>query len=144
MGHMNESWLIQQSARRVAVRYICYITYSYDYDDCLYRLIKLSTTGWLRVVDFLKLYVSFAEYNLFYRALLQKRPMILRRLLIVVTPYPLPLHVSWFINICHDLFICVTCRMQQTVRWADELMRNICIYMWHTWVMLRMKESCHI
>jgi len=31
--------------------------------------------------------VSFAEYRLFYRALLQKRPMILRSLLIVATPY---------------------------------------------------------
>jgi len=30
--------------------------------------------------------VSFAEYRLFYRALLQKRPMILRSLLIVATP----------------------------------------------------------
>ena len=30
---------------------------------------------------------SFAEYNLFYRALLQKRPIILRSLLIVATPY---------------------------------------------------------
>jgi len=31
--------------------------------------------------------VSFAEYYLFYRALLQKRPVILRSLLIVATPY---------------------------------------------------------
>ena len=31
--------------------------------------------------------VSFAEYSLFYRALLQKRPVILRSLLIVATPY---------------------------------------------------------
>jgi len=31
--------------------------------------------------------LSFAEYRLFYRALLQKRPVILRSLLIVATPY---------------------------------------------------------
>ena len=31
--------------------------------------------------------VSFAEYPLFYRALLHKRPVILRSLLIVATPY---------------------------------------------------------
>ena len=43
--------------------------------------------GWLRLVGSLKLYVSFAEYGLFYRALLQKRPLILRSLLIVATPY---------------------------------------------------------
>jgi len=43
--------------------------------------------GWLRLVGSLKLQVSFAEYRLFYRALLQKRPVILRSLLIVATPY---------------------------------------------------------
>ena len=43
--------------------------------------------GWLRLVGSLKLQVSFAEYCLFYRALLQKRPIILRSLLIVATPY---------------------------------------------------------
>jgi len=32
--------------------------------------------GWLRSVGSLKLHVSFAEYRLFYRALLQKRPTI--------------------------------------------------------------------
>ena len=42
--------------------------------------------GWLRLVGSLKLQVSFAEYSLIYRALLQKRPIILRSLLIVATP----------------------------------------------------------
>ena len=35
----------------------------------------------------LKTYVSFAAYSLFYRALLQKRPIVLKSLLIVATPY---------------------------------------------------------
>jgi len=43
--------------------------------------------GWLRLVGSLKLQASFAEYCLFYRALLQKRPIILRSLLIIDTPY---------------------------------------------------------
>jgi len=43
--------------------------------------------GWLRWVGSLKLQVSFAEYNLFCRALLQTRLTILRSLLIVATPY---------------------------------------------------------
>jgi len=43
--------------------------------------------GWLRLVGSLKLYVSFAEYRHFYRALLQKRPIILRSLVVGVTPY---------------------------------------------------------
>jgi len=45
------------------------------------------TMGWLRLVGSSKLDVSFAEYRLFYRALLQKRPIILRSLLMVATAY---------------------------------------------------------
>jgi len=47
---------------------------------------------WLQLVGSLKLQVSSAEYSLFYRALLQKRPIILRSLLIVATPY---LHILY-------------------------------------------------
>ena len=43
--------------------------------------------GWLRLVGSLKLQISCAEYRLFCRALLQKRPIMLRSLLIVATPY---------------------------------------------------------
>ena len=43
--------------------------------------------GWLRLVGSLKLWVSFAEHRLFYRALLQMSPAILRSLLVVATPY---------------------------------------------------------
>ena len=43
--------------------------------------------AWLRLVGSLKLQVSFAEHRLFHRALLQMRPIILRSLLIVATPY---------------------------------------------------------
>jgi len=43
--------------------------------------------GWLQLVGSFKLQVSFArKYRLFYRAFLQKRPIILRSLLIVSTP----------------------------------------------------------
>jgi len=48
--------------------------------------------GWLRLVGSLKLQISFAEYGLFYRALLQKRPVILRSLLVDATPY---IYVFW-------------------------------------------------
>ena len=42
---------------------------------------------WLRLVGSLQLYVSSAEYRLFYRALLQKRPTILSILLTEASPY---------------------------------------------------------
>jgi len=43
--------------------------------------------GWLRSVGPIKLYISFAGHHLFYRALLQKRPIILSILKTVATPY---------------------------------------------------------
>ena len=46
--------------------------YQHDISRCLHR-----NMGWLRWAGFFKLKVSFAEYSLFYRALLQKRPIIL-------------------------------------------------------------------
>jgi len=57
--------------------------------------------GWLRLAGSLKLYDSFAEYRLFCRALLQKRLIILRSLLIVATPYP-------YLYVWYYQFICVT------------------------------------
>jgi len=63
--------------------------------------------GWLRLVGSLKLQVSFAEYYLFYRALLQKKPVILRSLLI----QPPTIHVcklykkcAFTIGICNLYF----------------------------------------
>ena len=45
------------------------------------------TMGWLRSVGSIKSQVSFAEYSLFYRSLLQKRPIILSILLSEATPF---------------------------------------------------------
>jgi len=52
---------------------------------CLF--VHYDDMGWLWLVGSLKTYVSFAEYSLFHRALLQKSPMFLGSLLIVVTSY---------------------------------------------------------
>ena len=43
--------------------------------------------GWRRSVGSIKLEVSFAEYRLFHRPLLQKKPIILSILLTEATPY---------------------------------------------------------
>jgi len=56
-------------------------------DTILGVSLEVLDMGWLRLVGSIKLYVSFAEYCLFYRALLQKRPIIVRSLLIVATSY---------------------------------------------------------
>jgi len=59
--------------------------------------------GWLRLVVSLKLYVSFAGYIFFYRALLQKRPIILRSQLIVATPYQSIMLHKWMSHITQRL-----------------------------------------
>jgi len=64
---------------------------TYTCERCLMKrdpyLSKKKTMWWLQLVGSLKLQVSFAEYRLFHRALLHRRPIILRSLLHVATPY---------------------------------------------------------
>ena len=60
-----------------------------------------SYIGWQQLVGSLKSQVSFAEYRLFYRALLQKRPLILRSLLIVATPQHLTARPA--LNAAHEM-----------------------------------------
>jgi len=66
-------------------RYSAIETYNFKEPTNRSHLICIAM-GWLQLVGSLKLWVSFAEYRLFYRALLQKRPVMLRSLLIVATP----------------------------------------------------------
>ena len=49
--------------------------------------LSIMAIGWLQLVGSIKLQVSFAEYCLCCRALLQKRPVILSILLTKATPY---------------------------------------------------------
>jgi len=54
--------------------------------SCYRRDAGTCSMGWLRSVRSIKLYDWFSEYPLFYRALLQKRPIILSILLTEATP----------------------------------------------------------
>jgi len=72
------------------------------------------TMGWLRLVGSSKLQVSIAEYSLFHRALLQKRPIMLRSLRLVATPYLQVMSHIWINQVtymnqsCHMWMSCVT------------------------------------
>ena len=61
------------------------------YRALFYRVARMAqschTYGVATISRLLKIIGLFAAYRLFYRALLQKRPVILRSLLIVATPY---------------------------------------------------------
>ena len=83
--------------------------------------------GWLRLVGSLKLQVSFAEYSLFYRALLQERPIILRSLLIEATPY-CHLHMRAY----HELLIGTSTHVHSTNHLlAFEYVYILEITYWH-------------
>ena len=74
---------------------LLYLSYRHDhvhishvpYITCTWPAGHHVHMGWLWSVGPIKLYVSFAEYRLFYRSLLRKRPIILSILLSVATPY---------------------------------------------------------
>jgi len=54
-------------------RHIC-LYLSYNHTPKTHKHIRMERMEWLRLVGSSKLQVSFAEYSLFNRALLQKRP----------------------------------------------------------------------
>jgi len=77
--------------------------------------------GWLQFVGSLKLQVSFAEYSLFYTALLQKRPIILRSLLIVATPDPHDKYPLYFVT--HNAKRCNT--LPSTAKHCNTLQHTV-------------------
>jgi len=101
-----------------------------------YSYVHTSTCmGWLRLVGSLQLLVSFVEYCLFYRALLQKRHMILRSLLIVATPYDIRTHVILHtrshvcVYKCSPTIIKITCvRKSHGVATIGRLLKIICLF----------------
>ena len=70
------------------------------------------------------MHTYIAEYRLFYRALLKKRPVILRSLLIVATPYS-----DTYIHnpTCNYPSICEACDMTRSSVWHDS-------FKWVTWL----------
>jgi len=78
-------------------------THSLSFSLSLSRVLPVCSSGWLRSVGSIKSLVSFAEYRLFYRALLQKRPRISRSLLIVATPYGYCTHCHFALLLQHSL-----------------------------------------
>jgi len=81
--------------------------------------ILLRHMGWLRLVGSLKSQVCCAECSLFCRALLQKRPIILRSLLIVATIYT-----------CASCILCLVfvrlCRMLCVIHYVSSCKVSSC------------------
>jgi len=76
MSHVTYEWVMSQ------IKESCHMCMH------LWRVNEpLCDMGWLRLVVSIKLQVAFAENRLFYRALLQKRPIIQSILLTEANPY---------------------------------------------------------
>jgi len=101
-------------------------------------------SSWARLVYGMKgkWYDSFAEFGLFYRALLQKRPTLLRSLLIVATPY-----IQCACPASSFRVICVSYVFFFVSRGVGPVYSWIHIWMWvvsHVWLShaTRMNASC--
>jgi len=81
---------LRHPARRLVVRIHDIILYEWQNGWQWYDMsAKIHQKDVIKVWEFMRAMnlMSYAEYRLFYRAFLQKRPIILRSLLIVATPY---------------------------------------------------------
>jgi len=101
----------------------------------------------LRLVGSLKLDVSLAEHSPFYKALLQKRPIILRSLLIVATPSTTSQR-SWMYPVAHT-HMNESCHTY-TYEWVMSHIHDIsavlnasCRTYTHEWVTYTSNQSCH-
>ena len=92
--------LVLQNSQKSAVQLPSIVSVSFTVPFCsvfplLWGFLCMRS---LRFVGSLKLYVSFAQYRFFYRALLQKRPVIWRSLRIEASPYCLSALQYFFVR----------------------------------------------
>ena len=95
---------------------------------CLLMYRQCSYGGWLQSVGSIKLQVSFAEYRLFYSALLQKRPIILS-ILLTKANVSCPVPVSYIQIYIETILIYRYVETIQIYRYIDAI--QICRYI-HT------------
>jgi len=84
----------------------------------------------LRWVGSFKLNVSFAEYSLFYRALLQKRLTILRSLLVIAAPLCWCLMCQCWDCMCFSFDICCRVSISLSVSIWIVSLDNVCVDVW--------------
>ena len=110
----------------------------YTYNVCIYNIdmgwLNIDM-GWLRLVGSSKSQVSFAEYSLFYRALLQKRPIVWS-----IKKYAWACDVCQQIQMCTDTWFCTKNSWHQKAI-SCAAPENMYISMHSMWEMyLRMRK----
>jgi len=83
---INSPMLIHPRAVKLLNKWLLANLLMYNYWRIYWASWRLASMGWLRLVGSFKLYVSFAKEPYKRDHILQKRPVILRSLLIVATP----------------------------------------------------------
>jgi len=134
MSNDMSSDMSKTCVRHDALKCVPWLMHMWDVDGgkCETWLVGM---GWLRVVGSLESWVSFAKEPYKRDDILQQRPMILRRLLIVATPY------AW-----HDLLSCATCVLRMCDMIRLKIMSFTCrTVMSHTWMrhITHINESRH-
>ena len=85
VARVNESWQwVMSHAWMSHAIYMTHVIHTYQ-RVMAHEWMSHTDMGWLWLVGSFKIYVSFPEYSLFYRALLQKRHMFIGSLQIVAT-----------------------------------------------------------
>ena len=83
--------------------------------------------GWLQLVGSLKLNVSLENIGLFYRALLRKRPIILRSLLAEATPYLMAACGEGFVLVLHFSIVNSCCSVLQCVAVRFSVLQRVAV-----------------
>ena len=123
--------------------------YTKEFIFCSKEFIKLAPLpphmGWLRLVGSLKSQASFSEYHLFYGALLQKRPVILRSLLIVANlqllSHPSSLRMYIYTHTYTFLGACIY--MQSHTHTCTQKVMSVSVYT-STWIYICACTRIHI
>jgi len=113
--------------------------------------------GWLRLVGSLKLQVSFAKEPCKRDYILQKRPLILRSLVIVSTPYcnidARLSNVSRSATSCTMMHLCISQWPFIHLRWSDTSCAILMLWLWrgvwiifliHKWILCKITHTWRI
>jgi len=96
--------------------------------SCVWYICDIHIHGVATIRKLLKIYVSFAAYHLLYRALLQKKPIILRSLLIAATPYHTCVTTSTLHKHRFKLRYSCTCKYEYGVASISRLLKIIGLF----------------
>jgi len=112
-------------------------------------ILSVVDMGWLRLVGSFKFLVYFVEYRLFCKALLRKRPIILRSLLIIATLCVCADSLSLIrqplsFSVCINVYIHMRARTHILTQIYQCTHPHVCSYLTHTHTLISQIRSCEL